>query len=160
MHTKMGVLKMFSVQPSDTGMQISFTCNVFCLFLEGARLREAEIPRLNHTACTHIYSEAQITEDMLCAGDDTKDTCQVSLNLSGDRIKIARLVIVPVTKYDFSYARHWHVAVDITMVRVSCDANHRTRVSVDNHHRATTGSFTRRVVARCFPRHPHDGHSF
>ena len=69
-----------------------------------------------------------------------------------------RKCLVLITKYDFSYARHWHVSVDITIVRVSCDANHRTRVSVDKHHRATIGWFTRRVFARCFPRNPHDDH--
>ena len=82
-----------------------------------------------------------------------------NINIPTDDWTVARRkCLVPNTKYDFSYARHWHVAVDITIVRVSCDANLRTRVSVDKHHRATISWFTRRVFSRCFPRHPHDDH--
>ena len=82
-----------------------------------------------------------------------------NFNILADDWTVARRkCLVPITKYDFSYARHWHIAVDITIVRVSYDANHRTRISVDEHHRATIGWFTRRVFVRCFPRHPHDDH--
>ena len=74
-----------------------------------------------------------------------------NFNIPADDWTVARRkCLVPITKYDFSYARHWHVAVDITIARGA--------LWIIKHHRATIGWFTRWVFARCFPRHPHNDH--